>query len=87
MTSTETISYSDFDALEDLPTCLHFAGWTSDDDDPEAASGYVLADFFGAAGEYLGPDVCGVEPLVRYWSAERQTWVCLAAGDVRRDYR
>ena len=52
---------------------LELMGWT--DGDGTGTEGYNLADYFDAAGKYLGPDICGIEPMVRI------------AGYVRRQYR
>ena len=36
-------------------------GWT--DGDGSGAMGYNVWDYFDAEGRYLGPDICGIEPI------------------------
>ena len=40
---------------------LVLAGWTHGDGSGHES--YSYWDFFDAEGRYLGPDVCGIEPL------------------------
>lgn len=43
------------------PNALVFIGWT--DGDGSGAIGYNVWDYFDAGGRYLGPDICGIEPI------------------------
>lgn len=41
---------------------LKLVGWTQGDG--SGSEGYVLSAYFDADGRYLGPDNCGIEPIV-----------------------
>jgi hypothetical protein len=56
---------------------LRLVDWT--DGDGTGHEGYTLADYFDGDGKYLGPDGCGIEPIVEIAT---HTWTVRTDADM-----